>query len=50
MHAMKLRKRKTMQIKIKDENPSIKSTKQMRTQVHTTQRKKDKSKQSTKIK
>jgi hypothetical protein len=39
---------KTMEIKIKDRNPSIKSTKQMRTQVDTTQRK-NKSKQSTKI-
>jgi hypothetical protein len=39
---------KTMEIKIKDRNPSIKSTKQMRTQVDTTQRK-NKSKQSTKF-
>jgi hypothetical protein len=29
-------------IKIKDENPSIKSTKQMRAQVNTTQKKKTK--------
>ncbi len=34
---------------MKDENPSIKSTRQMRAQVNTTQRK-NKSKQSTKIK
>jgi hypothetical protein len=40
---------KPFYIKIKDENPSIKSTRQMRTQVNTTQRK-IKSKQSTKIK
>jgi exo-beta-1,3-glucanase (GH17 family) len=32
--------RKTLQIKIKDGNPSIKSTRQMRTQVNTIQRKK----------
>jgi hypothetical protein len=33
---------KTLEIKIKEENPSIKSTRQMRTQVDTTQRKKPK--------
>jgi hypothetical protein len=40
---------KTMYIKIKDGIPSIKSTKQMRVQVDTTQRK-NKNKQSTKNK
>jgi hypothetical protein len=42
-------KKKTLYIKIKDENQSIKSTRQMRAQVNTTQRK-NKSKQSTEIK
>jgi hypothetical protein len=40
---------KTLDIKIKDGIPSIKSTRQMRTQVDTTKRK-NKSKQSTKNK
>jgi hypothetical protein len=44
--------RKTLYIKIKDGNPSIKSIRQMRTQVNTTQRgkKKNKSKQLMKYK
>jgi hypothetical protein len=42
------RGRKTMYIKIKDRNSSIKSTRQMKAQVDTTQRK-NKSEQSTKI-
>jgi hypothetical protein len=44
-----LSRRKTMYIKIKDGIPSIKSTRQMKVQVDTTQRK-NKSKQSTKNK
>jgi hypothetical protein len=43
-----LKKRKTLEIKIKDGNPSIKSARQMKTQVDTTQRK-NKRKQSAKI-
>jgi hypothetical protein len=42
-------RRKTLQIKIKDANPFNKSTRQMRTQVDTTERE-NKSKQSTKQK
>jgi hypothetical protein len=42
------RRRKALQRKINNGNPSIKSTRQMRTQEDTTQRK-NKSKQSTKI-
>jgi hypothetical protein len=41
---MKKKRRKPQYIKIKDRNPSIKSTKQTRAQVDTTPRK-DKSKQ-----
>jgi hypothetical protein len=41
------KRRKTVYIKIKDENPSIKSTRQMRTRENTTQQKK---KQKTKNK
>jgi len=40
--------RKTLYIKIKDENPFIKGTRQMRAQANKTQRQ-NKSKQSTKI-
>jgi len=36
------RRRKILSIILKNENPSIKSTRQMRTQVDTTQRKKQK--------
>jgi hypothetical protein len=39
--------KKTLKINNKDENPSIKSTRQMKTQANTIQRK-NKSKQSTK--
>jgi len=42
------KKEKPCKIKIKDGNPSIKSTRQMKTQVDTTQKKKKKSKQSKK--
>jgi hypothetical protein len=44
-----VKRRKIMYIKIKDENPSIKGMRQMRAQVNTTKRK-NKSKQSTKVK
>jgi hypothetical protein len=44
-----LHKRKTMYIKIKDKDQSIKSTRQMKIQADTTQRKNE-SKQSTKNK
>jgi hypothetical protein len=46
---LKCRKKKNLVNKIMDENPSIKSSRQKRTQVNTTQRK-NKSKQLTKIK
>ncbi len=42
--------RKTMYRKIKDGNPSIKSTRQMKARVDTTQRKNNESQQSTKNK
>jgi hypothetical protein len=45
----RLKKEKKLYINVKDGNPSIKSTRQKRTQVDTTQRN-NKSKQSTKIK
>ncbi len=37
-------RKKTQQIKIKDGNPSIKSIRQMKTQIDTTKRKKQKQK------
>jgi hypothetical protein len=45
-----LQKRKTMYIKLNNGNPSIKSTRQMKAQVNTTERRKNESQQSTKNK
>jgi hypothetical protein len=42
LHVVVLHRRKTLYIKIKDKDPSIKNIRQMRTRVDTTQRKKNK--------
>jgi len=48
-HVHDVKRKKPLNIKFKDGNPSIKSTKQMKAQIDTSQKKENKNKQSTKI-